>query len=80
MYLFNNSKWSLVSLVFPIVPNPGYRPSFETLKLNTPGINAVGTIWRGYLSLVNRQRKSQTRLVIPIKGVTRYGEIARYIR
>jgi hypothetical protein len=32
-------------LVFLIVQNSGYRPSFETL--NTPGIKVVGEIWRG---------------------------------
>jgi hypothetical protein len=45
MYLFNNSRWSLVSLLFLIVGNSAYRPSLETL--NTPGIKVFDKQWRG---------------------------------
>jgi hypothetical protein len=46
MYLFNNSRWSPVSLLFLIVGNSAYRPSLETL--NTPGIKVFDKQWRGY--------------------------------
>jgi hypothetical protein len=45
MCLFNNSRWSPVSLVFLIVGNSAYRPSLETL--NKPGIKVVGIVWKG---------------------------------
>ena len=42
MYLINNLGGSLVVLVFLIMWNSGYRPSFK--PLNTLGIKVVGLI------------------------------------